>query len=192
MRFDALAGRLRRLPGDVRLVAVDGCGGAGKTTFADQLSRACSGASVVRTDDFASWDEPLDWWPRLLREVIEPLAAGRNAVYRRYDWEARQLGEEITVQPAPIVIIEGVSSSRSEWAAHLAFAVWVDAPREVRLRRGLERDGEGATALWAGWMADEDAYVARDLPNERADLVVDSASDHPHDYETEFVVVGRD
>jgi uridine kinase len=175
MRYEDLAAQLRALPGEVRFVAVDGCGGAGKSTFASHLSDACGGCPVVHTDDFASWEEPFEWWPRMLHEVIEPLAAGRTADFQRYDWKSRKLVAEIHVAPEPIVIIEGVSSSRSEWAQQLAFTNWVTAPREVRLQRGLERDGVGAVSLWTDWMAGEDDYVARDRPIERADLVVDGA-----------------
>lgn len=160
-------------PGPVRLVAVDGRGGAGKTTFAARLAAAAGGAPVVHTDDFASWEQPVEWWPRLLREVIEPLADGRSGRYRRYDWSERRLAEWHTIDPGPIVIIEGVSAGRSEWAHHLAFVIWVDAPRGERLRRGIERDGPEAAALWNQWMAEEDAHFVLDPVHERADLVID-------------------
>ena len=57
-----------------RIVAVDGPGGAGKSTLAERLAAALENAPVVHTDDFASWDNPLDWWPRLLKDVLEPLS----------------------------------------------------------------------------------------------------------------------
>jgi uridine kinase len=59
------------------------------------------------------------------------------------------------VPAAPVVIIEGVSSARREVAPHLALAIWVHAPRAVRLPRGLERDGEAARPAWERWMAEE-------------------------------------
>jgi uridine kinase len=177
IRYDALAARILGLPGDVRLVAVDGCGGAGKSTFAADLSAALGRCPIVHTDDFASWDQPLEWWPRMLTEVLEPLARGEQARFRRYDWEARRLGDEVVVvEPEPVVIVEGVSSSRSEWAQLLAFRIWVETPRPVRLQRGLERDGPGLLEHWEAWMAAEDAYVARDRPDVRADVVVDGTS----------------
>jgi uridine kinase len=76
-----------------------------------------------------------------------------------------------------VVVIDGVSSSRIEWAHVLSFAIWVETPRELRLRRGLERDGEAALPLWEQWMAAEDDYVARDRPDTRADVVVDGTSE---------------
>ncbi len=172
---DVVAAIMER-PGPVRLVAIDGRGGAGKSTFAKRLAEAAGGAPVIETDDFASWDNPLDWWPRLLDQVIEPLSRGEAACYQRYDWPTASLAEWITVDPAPIVIIEGVSSGRSEWSEHLSYVVWIETPGDLRLRRGLERDGDSALAEWESWMADEDAHFARDPTRARADVEIDGTA----------------
>ena len=152
-----LAGR-----GPVRLVAIDGPGGSGKSTFAARLARHAGDAPIVHTDDFASWDEPIDWWPRLLAEVVEPIVAGRAARFQRYDWVERRLGEWQVVEPSPIILIEGVSSGRAEWSHHLARTIWIETTRSTRLRRGLERDGEDQADQWGSWMAAEDAHYRRD------------------------------
>ncbi len=66
--------------GPVRLVAVDGPGGSGKTTFAGLLSGALNGAPVVHSDDFPiPWDQgPESWFGHLRRDVLEPLGRGIN------------------------------------------------------------------------------------------------------------------
>ena len=189
VRYVDLVARIMSAPGPVRLVAVDGPGGSGKSTFAARLARAAGGAPVVPTDDFASWDDPLGWWPRLRRDVVEPLVAGRAARYQRYDWGLARLAEWRTVPPSPIVVIEGVSAGRREWAEHLSVTVWIETPREVRLARGLTRDGVGQADLWAKWMADEDAHYAADGVADRADVVVDGCPSLAHDADDEFVVV---
>ena len=51
--------------------------------------------------------------------------------------------------------------------------VWVEAPYDVRLRRGLERDGDAFAPHWEQWAADEAALFARERTRERADVVVD-------------------
>ncbi|MFI9404468.1 uridine kinase [Nocardia sp. NPDC052316] len=84
--------------GSTKLVAIDGPGGAGKSTLAAQLARACD-ATVVPTDSFASWDNALDWWPRLERQVLEPLGRDEVGRYQRYDWEQRELAEWHEVAP---------------------------------------------------------------------------------------------
>lgn len=155
-----------------KFLAIDGLGGAGKTTLAVSLSAKLGGAPIAHTDDFASWEQPLDWWPRMLAEVLVPLAAGRQARYRRRDWERRRLGNWREIEPSECVIIEGVGSSRAVFRPYLTVAVWVEAPREERLRRGLERDGHGALPQWEQWMAREDEYAARESPQKHADVVV--------------------
>ena len=176
-RYDDVVARIRALPGDVRLVAVDGCGGAGKSTLAARLAADLGDCPVLHTDDFASWEQPLDWWPRMLAEAIQPLADGRAARFRRSEWGTSRLGDLVTVDPAPFVVVEGVSASRIEWAHLLSFAIWVETPRDIRLRRGLGRDGDAARPLWERWMAEEDDYVARDRPDARADVVVAGTSE---------------
>jgi uridine kinase len=167
--------RLRGLapppPMHCRLVAIDGPGGAGKSTLAARVAAELD-AQVVCTDDFASWDNPLDWWPRLIEQVLEPLRNNQPGRYQRYDWDTRQLADWHDVLVAPFLVLEGVSSSRAAFAAYLVFRVWIETPRQERLRRGLERDGEDARDLWREWMAREDAYIAAERPRERADLVV--------------------
>jgi uridine kinase len=187
-RFDLSVERISCVDKPVRIVGVDGCGGAGKTTFAARLSRAAGGVPVVHTDDFASHEDALGWWPRFRREVIDPLQAGEPAVYRPYDWVTRRPADrDLTIEPAGIVIVEGVGATRRAWRDALALRIWVDCPRDVRLRRGIARDGEALREFWQWWMAAEDAYVADEQPQHNADLVVDGDPQVAHDPAVEYV-----
>ena len=133
------------------VVAVDGFGGAGKSTLASQIIAELPGA-IVHTDDFAAWDNPLDWWPRMIEQVLVPLSHNETARYQRYDWDDRQLAEWHEIEPGGLVVLEGVTSSRRAFRPYLSFAVWVETPRELRLARGIDRDGEGMRDAWLGWM----------------------------------------
>lgn len=155
---------------ETRIVAVDGLGGAGKSSLACVLARRL-GARVVSTDDFASWDDPIDWWPRLLESVLKPLAAGQQAVYQPTSWDETER-ETVRVESGGTVILEGVTASREAFRPYLAYSIWVETPRELRLQRGLERDGADATKQWERWMQAEDRYVAKERPAERADFVL--------------------
>jgi len=82
----------------VLVLAIDGHGGAGKSTLAAAVARA-TGAALVHTDDFfqrpcapappaAPW--PLSQyydWRRIRAQAVEPLRAGHRATFRRFDWE---------------------------------------------------------------------------------------------------------
>lgn len=167
----AVAEAVPRL-GATRLVAVDGPGGAGKSTLAEQLSAAC-GATLLHTDDFASWDDQFDWWARFEQQVLEPLSAGRVGRYQRYDWTARAMAEWHDVSPPRILIVEGVSSAREAVRDRLSLAIWVETPPKVRLARGLDRDGPQALPMWEQWMSAEDLHFAADRTRNHADVVVD-------------------
>lgn len=158
-------------PMSTRVIAIDGLGGAGKSALAGKLAPLLE-AEVLCTDDFASADTPLEWWPRLIEQVLVPLSRNEPGRYQRYDWSKGRLAEWNDVAVAPFLVLEGVSSSRAAFAPYLAFRIWVETSRKERLRRGLERDGMDARELWRGWMAAEDAYVSAEHPERGADVVV--------------------
>jgi uridine kinase len=166
--------RERRAPDGIgtRIVAIDGLGGSGKSSFARHLARALGDVPIVQTDDFASWENPIDWWPQLLERVLVPLSRNEPARFERSHWGGERDGELVEVEPAEFVILEGVTASREAFAPYLTYSIWVDAPAELRLQRGLDRDGRGALEQWQAWMAEEDEYVERERPDERVDLVI--------------------
>ena len=154
--------------GGVVLVGIGGHGAAGKTT----LARMIPGAQVVSTDEF--WTGEGFDIARLSREVVAPLSRGAVATFASYDWSARRPRGPRTVEPEGIVVIEGVCALHRTLRDAYAVRVWVDAPADVRLARGVARDGEAARATWADvWMPSEDRYVDRDDPVGCAQLVVD-------------------
>jgi uridine kinase len=158
-----------------RIVAIDGAGGSGKSSLARTLADVL-GARIVQTDDFASWEDPVDWWPELLDKVLVPLASGETAVYAPTRWGGPEKND-VVLEPGGLVLVEGVTASRLAFRPYLAFSIWVDTPRELRLRRGLDRDGSEASADWKRWMAEEDAYVERERPAGHASLVLPGDAD---------------
>jgi hypothetical protein len=168
--------------GPVRLVAVDGPSGSGKTTFAAGLA-AELGATVVSTDDFATWDEPVSWWPRLAEGVLAPLAAGRPGRYVRTEWTDGRPGPgaTVTVEVPEILIVEGVSAGRRSVEHLLSALVWCEVPDPAeRLARAVARDGEQARKPLVGWQAFERGWFAVDGTVHRSGYLVvnDRSSSH--------------
>ncbi len=92
---DVLADISRRpAPYGVRLVAVDGGSGSGKTTFAARLA-ARAGAPLLAGDDFLSWPDFVGWWPRFWDQVVAPLRRGKNARYQARDWVGDEFGTSL-------------------------------------------------------------------------------------------------
>lgn len=171
-----LAAHIRNLRGEkpgTLLVAIDGEGGAGKSTLAALLAAELGTAAVVCLDDFARPTVPGWDMPRMISQVLDPLRAGRSGRYQRWDWETDLGAEWHDVPAGGVVIVEGVSATRAELAGRWDLTVWVSTPRDIRLARGLTRDGEAMREQWLTvWMPEEDAYVAEQHPAERADVIV--------------------
>jgi len=169
------------------LVGIDGRGGSGKSTLAMELAALLPDVTVVHFDDFyraaderelraASGDDEVGGnfdWQRARDQVVQPLANGEAARYQRYDWDNDELAEWHVISPSGIVIVEGNYSTRHELHGYYAITIWVDTPHDVRLRRGVERDGEQARGTWLEeWIPEEDRYVAAHQPANQVDIVI--------------------
>jgi uridine kinase len=168
-----------------RLVCVDGPAGSGKTTWASGIAGGFDrldhreGARVVHMDDlYPGWSGLAEVDDRLAGLLL-PLAEGRAGSYRRYDWVAGRFAEAVEVEPVPLLVLEGVGSGASRFASLMTVLVWVEAPYDLRMRRGLDRDGDAFAPHWEQWARDEADLFARERTRERADVVVDSTAPYP-------------
>lgn len=166
---------LRALPpscGPVRLVAVDGHAGSGKSTFATRLAAALGGAPVLRLDDLATHEAFFDWTERLAEDVLGPLSRGASARYAPYDWTLRRFRTPRALLPAPVVLIEGVGAGRAAVRPWLARLLWMDRGAEESWQRGRERDGPDLSAFWDAWTHAETRHFAADPSRPYADALV--------------------
>jgi uridine kinase len=184
-QLSAYVKKLKPRLGDVRLIAVDGPSGAGKTRFALRLAKQID-APVVHTDDLLDgWNDQFTFFDRLEERVLGPLRRGETAFYQRYRWDRGAFDPvPVRLDPAPVVIVEGVSVARRGIRPDLSLIVFVDAPPELRLARALARDGDDSVAFRAyleRWRSAEDRHFAADRTKEHADLVVDGSADTTDD-----------
>lgn len=159
--------------GRTTLIAVDGPSGSGKTHYAAQLAREL-GATVVSTDDFATWDDPVSWWTRLVNDLLVPIELGKTACYRRTEWSGDRpyLGSHRHIEVPEVLVIEGVSAGRRSISDTLSHLVWCELPDETtRLERAVARDGEHARKHLLTWQDFERGWFAVDQTKARADVV---------------------
>ena len=159
----------------MRVLAIDGPSGAGKSTLAalvvDGLTARGCRAALVSTDAFATWDDPVAWWPQLLDGVLRPLADGLPGAYRRVDWStgAPRPGELVRVAVPDVLVLEGVSSGRTSVRPLLSHLCWLSGGSAAeRLARAVERDGAAARAELARWQRFERGWFAVDGTPEAA------------------------
>lgn len=183
---------IRRIAADRRgplLVAFDGRSGAGKSTLAARVAGRVGGV-VVEGDDFFAGGTDADWagrsavdkvdacidWRRMRAEALEPLLAGRPALWRPFNFATGVGLAPHTVRrgPAAVVMLDGVYSARPELREIVGLAVLVDVPDDaVRRRRLVLREGEAFMDAWhALWDGAEDHYFAVVRPRASFDLVV--------------------
>ena len=173
------------------MLAIDGPSGSGKTCLAAQIADiAETQLGVIHMDDiFPGWDGLAQAPGLLVDQVLKPLHDGLPAAYHRWDWEADQWAERHPVPESEVLIIEGVGSGALACASYLAMLVWIEASRDVRMERGLERDGEAYRPHWERWARQEAAMFADDRTRERADVRVDGNPAEPHDRDREVVLL---
>ncbi|MCB9734835.1 MAG: hypothetical protein H6745_19795 [Deltaproteobacteria bacterium] len=169
------------------VVALDGRSGAGKSTLAARLAAGLGGVVLDGDGFFAGGvtvrsDSPedraldcVDW--RRQRDVLATLRAGRVARYHAFDWEAFDGRLEATptaVEPAQIIVFEGVYSARPELHDLVDLRLLLRVDDATRAARLLAR--EGAIGPWERqWHEAEDHYFGATMPVAAFDAIVDGA-----------------
>lgn len=165
--------------GKTLFIAVDGHGGSGKSSLADQLADLLN-AEIIHTDDFASWDNPTEWWPLLIAKVFKPIEKGATTLrYSRTKWWKSHHPKPVVDQPVTsIMILEGVGSFRKEFRNYISIGIFVDTPVSICKKRVIERDSkvgepmETIQRLWKDWLNAENVYFEAHAPKANADLFV--------------------
>lgn len=178
-----LAGRVLAaapLLGPVRLVCVDGPAGSGKTTLADRLAGAVRdglAVSVVHLDDlYEGWSGLGGVWDRVEAQVLGPLGRDEAGRWQRYDWLEGRFAEWHDLPVPDVLVLEGCGSAPRAVDGRAVLRLFVEAPPRMRLRRGLDRDGEAMRPQWVRWQVLEAAQFATEQTRERADVVVDGTA----------------
>lgn len=179
---DKLVNEIRsRKQREVFLIAIDGCGGAGKSTLAEDLASVLN-RQVVHIDDFYKTKEkrveitertPVHSnfeFGRLKQEVLQPLGSLVVANYHSNN------GGSLEIHPNGYVIIEGLGTLGLELKDYFDYKIWVDSPEAIRRQRGILRDTEEWTRIWDEEYLPQDArYVREQSPQSQADWILSNS-----------------
>lgn len=168
----------------VRVVAVEGRSGSGKSTVAERLRRELAGhgepVAVLSMEDLYPGWEGLARAPELLRTwVLSPLREGRTPAWRRYDWtrdrfEGRWRGLPKALNEGGTLLVEGGGSGSGAVRDLIDVLLWVEAPTSLRSARleARKEDRDAYAPFRRMWARQEEESYAGDHPRDRADLVI--------------------
>ena len=178
--FEAIVAESQSRPatcGSVRVIAVDGPAGAGKTTLAHFLSTQLGNCPVISMDSlYNGWDDAITEATihRVIEQILQPLERDMPTSYQTYDWHAEQFAGRCEIEPATFVILEGVGSSHPMLRPYLTLTIWVEAQEKLLLKRVLKRDGEQIREQMLKWQKMERNYFRATNAKEFADFVINA------------------
>ena len=151
------------------IIAIDGRGASGKTTLANQLKDKLK-CNVVHLDDFflrpeQRTEERLSSpggnvdHERFINEVLINLKTNQTFSYKPYICKTSAFGDDITITPNQITIIEGSYSTHPEFREFIDFSIFIDIDSEEQLKRIKERNGDTALKIFKEkWIPLEEKY----------------------------------
>lgn len=166
-----------------KMIGIDGLGASGKTTIAEGIKQLHPETSIIHLEDFykpqAERTEgvtdqavsPDFDWDRFEDFVIKPVRRNLMVKYRRFDWRADRWTDPLWIEIPPThwIIIVGVYALQSRFFTVYDYTIWMEVPKEIRLRRMIEREGESVAQEWLEkWSPREENYLAIDAPDKRA------------------------
>ena len=169
------------------IILIDGRAASGKSSLAADLKNALfkeleQAPRLIHMDDlYPGWEGLQLGAFYLNQQVLQPLSNGKTAHWQLWDWQKAERGRadesgngwrEFSGGTPLIVEGCGALSRVSSELAHLR--VWIEAPKELRHARWIERDGEKFNDYWHIWAAQEDEFYQQQKSKQLADLVVEN------------------
>ena len=178
---------IKKLDKSKYAIAIDGLGGSGKSTLADELSGYVNNAIIIRMDDFYKTKEMRNKlnskediggyfdWERLEKQILIPFAEDRSSKYQKYNWLNDKLCNSGNIQKSKNIIVEGIYSNRTELSKYYNIKIWIECPEDIRLSRGIARDGKEMKEYWQNvWVIQEKRYYEEHKPYLRADIILNN------------------
>ena len=160
--------------GPVRVVAIDGRSGAGKTSLGREVASAWEATLVSMDSIYRGWDGLAGAVPLLVEHVLLPLSRGEAAEVPTWDWSLDRPGPVIPLGTPSRLVVEGCGASVGEAGRYAGTRVWLELDAAQRKKRALARDGEVFARQWDRWAAQEEQLFGPDGTAARADLFLGS------------------
>ena len=141
---------------NVKAIGITGGSGSGKSTIVRKVSEACKSFVFIAQDNYyrsaafvnnsnitaVNFDHPDAFDTDLLYQNLLDLKSGKAVDIPQYDFVHHcRLEETVHVEPAPIIILEGLMILFDQRIRELLdLKIYVDTPDDIRFIRRLQRD----------------------------------------------------
>ncbi len=140
----------------VKVIGIGGGSGSGKTTIVRKIGELVPNFLCIAQDNYYlsaeyitntnitafNFDHPSAFDSKLLVEQLKALKRGKSIEMPQYDFvHHRRRDQTITLEPKPIVILEGIMIYFEKSVRDLIdLKIFVDTPDDIRFIRRLQRD----------------------------------------------------
>lgn len=165
----------KNFTGSVRVIAIDGPAGSGKTTLADELCKLLPSYAIVHMDDlYDGWNQDLvtELPHRIETQILKPLSLGHKAHFQTYDWHQDLFTNDQAIDNPEFLILEGVGAANPKLKEYFALSIWVEAQPALLLDRLIARDGQQMRDQLVAWQVHEAEYFDKLDVRSSVNLVV--------------------
>lgn len=174
------------------ILGIDGLSRSGKTTFLKKIEMHLLEMDIpvriFHIDDYiverkSRYDTEFDEWYEyyqlqwdtewLKQNMFKKLKVAKELDLQIYDNRLdTQKWQSVKIPDPCLIIIEGVFLQRSEWRPFFDSIIYLECPREIRLRRESEITQKDIKKFHNRYWKAEDYYEKTISPKEKADLVI--------------------
>ena len=138
------------------IIAIDGCGGAGKSTLCRALAAEIEPWARPQVLKLDSFYRPLSAVQRaqlqqvearqayfntaeFQKNILDPLARGVSACYKPIHWLDGESDQSVELAPSGVLLLDGVFSFSKPLRDMVHLSLFVDTPLQLRKQRLIER-----------------------------------------------------
>ena len=159
------------------IIAIDGPAGAGKTTLAHEIFLAISprmSVNVIHMDDlYDGWNNALGKdLTKVLTHLTDQHKQKKSAKIDEYNWTTSSFEDGEELDPADLLILEGVGSGDMAIQDDLAALIWIDIDPEIGVKRVIDRDGAQVADEMRKWLGTQEEYFSQHSTREKADFIL--------------------
>lgn len=148
--------QVRYQQGQLLVIAVDGCGGAGKSTLCRALAAEIEPWAPTQLLQLDNFYHPLSATQRtqlqhakareayfnaaeFKKNILSPLCKGLIAGYKPFHWLEGESDQVIKLVPSGVLLLDGVFSFSKPLREMVGLSLFVDTPLQLRKQRLIER-----------------------------------------------------